>query len=81
VLAPMLWLASMILGGWVASLVAGGRRFLLGYLSAAMGMLVVVLVMRLVLHIAAPLLATVAGVVIVSALGALGALTWSRKAK
>jgi hypothetical protein len=28
--APMLWLAFMILGGWVASVVAGSRRFLLG---------------------------------------------------
>jgi uncharacterized membrane protein YedE/YeeE len=77
-LAPMLWLVSMILGGWVASRVAGSRQFLLGYLSAVLGMLVVVLAMQFVLHIAVPPLATAAGVIIVSALGALGALMYSR---
>jgi hypothetical protein len=44
-------------------------------------MLVVVLMMRFVLRIDVPLLATAAGVVIFSALRALGALTYSRKAK
>jgi hypothetical protein len=77
--ALVLWLASMILGGWVASVVARSRQFLLGYLSAFLGMLAVVLVMRFVLHIPSPLWATVLGLLIVSALGALGALTYSRK--
>jgi hypothetical protein len=78
-LGPMLWLASMILGGWVASVVARRRQFLLGYLSAFLGMLAVVLVMRFGLHVAIPPLATAIGVLIVSALGALGARTYSRK--
>jgi hypothetical protein len=78
-LAPMLWLASMILGGWVASVVARSRQFLLGYLSAVLGMLVVVVCMRFVLGIAIAPLATGVGVLVVSALGALGALTYSQR--
>jgi hypothetical protein len=78
-LGPMLWLASMILGGWVASVVARSRQYLLGYLSAFLGMLVVVLVMRFALHVAISPLATAVGVLVVSALGVLGALTYSRK--
>jgi hypothetical protein len=75
VLAPMLWLASMILGGWATSVVARSRRFLLGYLAAFLGMLAVVLV----IHVSVPVLATAVGLLIVSMLGALGALTYSRK--
>ena len=80
-LSVILWLVSMFVGGWVASVVAGGRQFLLGYLSAALGLLGVCLTFQFVLHIALPPLATAAGVVIFSALGALGTLTYSRKSK
>jgi hypothetical protein len=80
-IGPFLWLASMILGGWIASVVAGGRRYFLGYLSAAMGMLFVVLVMVLVANATVPLLATAAGIVMFSAFGALGALTYVRRVK
>jgi hypothetical protein len=78
-LGPLLWLASIILGGWVASVIAGSRQFLLGYLSAFLGMLVVALLARFGLHISIPALATAAGLLVVSALGALGALIYSRK--
>jgi hypothetical protein len=79
VLAPILWLGSLILGGWVASVIARSRQFLLGYLSAVFGMFAVVLMMQLGLGIAVPPLATALGVLIVSGLGTLGALTYSRK--
>jgi hypothetical protein len=80
-IGPFIWLASMILGGWVTSVVAGGRRYLLGYVAAAMGMLFVVLAMLLLAGVAMPLLATAAGIAIFSALGALGALTYVRRVK
>lgn len=80
-IGPFIWLGSMIIGGWVASVVAGGRRYLLGYLSAAMAMLLVVLVLVLAANATVPLLATAAGIAIFSALGALGALTYVRRVK
>jgi hypothetical protein len=78
-LGPMLWLVSMVLGGWVVSVVARSRQLLLGYLSAALGMLVVDLAMRFVLRITIAPLTTAGGILVVSALGALGALIYSRK--
>jgi hypothetical protein len=78
-LAPILWLAALILGGWVASVAARSRQFLLGYLSSVLGMLAVVLVIQFGLGVTVPPLATAFGVLIVSGLGALGALTYSRK--
>jgi len=74
-----LWFASLIVGGWVVSLMAGRRQVLLGYLSAALGLAVVTLTLRFVLHIEVPLLPVAVGWVAFSTLGAIGALTYSRK--
>lgn len=79
--AVFLWLASMILGGWVASVVAGSRQFLLGYLSAASGLLAVTMWFRFLLRVEMPTIPTAVGILLVSVLGVIGALTYSRVAK
>jgi hypothetical protein len=71
----------MILGGWVASVVAGSRQFLLGYLSAALGLLAVTMMFQFRLHIEMPTIPTAVGILLVSVLGVVGALTYSRLAK
>ena len=74
--AIAVWLVSLFIGGRLAAVVLKMRNFLLGYLSAAAGSLVIAILMLALFSVNTMTVSALAGVLITSVLGGLGGITY-----